>query len=97
MRVPVRSSLLAAALVVGMCNVAYAQPYRSVPPLRREVIPVAPGPRFIWEPGHWVWSGHGYAWAGGRYVQRRPNYTNYHPGRWANRSGRWVWVAPGWG
>lgn len=97
MRLPVRSFLLGAVLAIGLSDAAQAQSYRSVPPPRYEVIPVAPGPRFIWEPGHWVWSGHGYAWAGGRYVQRRPNYRNYHPGRWANRYGRWVWVAPGWG
>ncbi len=97
MNMSFRSSLLGAVLAIGVCGAAQAQFYPPVPPPRYEVVPVAPGPRVIWEPGHWVWGGRGYAWIGGRYVGRRPYYANYHPGHWANRYGRWVWVAPGWG
>src|SRR5207244_4305311 len=31
-----------------------------------EVVPVAPGPEYVWVPGYWAWSGGG-VWVGGRW------------------------------
>jgi hypothetical protein len=52
------------------------------PPVRREVVAVAPGPGYVWVPGYYSWSGSAYVWAPGRYV--------LPPRRGA------VWVAPHW-
>lgn len=38
------------------------------PPLRYEVVPVAPGPGYVWHHGHWYWNGYRYLWIPGRYV-----------------------------
>lgn len=97
MSISVRSLVLGAVLAAGLSGAARAQYYAPVPPLRYEVVPVAPGPQVLWQPGHWNWNGRRYVWFGGHYVERRPSYANYHHGHWASRYGRWVWVAPGWG
>jgi len=97
MRMSLRPVVLGIALAAALCGSARAQFYAPVPPLRYELVPVAPGPAVLWEPGHWAWNGGGYVWIGGHYVRRRPYYANFHHGHWANRYGRWVWVAPGWG
>lgn len=97
MRMSVRSALLGVVFAAGLAGAAQAQFYPPVPPLRYEVVPVAPGPAVLWQPGHWGWNGFRYAWVGGRYLQRRPYYANYQHGHWASRFGRWVWVRPGWG
>ena len=49
--------LLAAGVVLmGLCGTAAAQ-YPPPPPLYQEVVPAPPGPRWIWQPGHWQWNG----------------------------------------
>ena len=48
-----------------------------------EVIPVSPGPDYIWAPGYWSWGGHAWIWIGGGW---------HHP----VRPGR-VWVDGYWG
>ncbi|MFO0747142.1 MAG: YXWGXW repeat-containing protein [Myxococcota bacterium] len=67
------------------------------PPVRTEVIVAAPGPGYMWVPGHWYWAGRQYVWSGG-YWARPPaphqywvrsgwvwhnNRYRYVPGRWA--------------
>jgi hypothetical protein len=92
----------ATVFLVGLGS-AVAQPppppnYAPVPPPQAEVVPPAPGPRVIWEPGHWRWDGVRYVWIGGRYVERRPHYGHYVEGhwRWSPHQGRYVWVAAHW-
>jgi hypothetical protein len=90
-------SLLAVALTAGIAGAAIAQPaYPPIPPPRVEVMPAAPGARFIWEPGHWRWTGVQYVWDPGHYIARRPHYAHYAPGHWAPRGGAWVWVPAHW-
>ncbi len=97
MRNLIRTALLATTLAAGFAGVASAQPaYPPIPPPRYEVVPVAPGQRVVWEPGHWHWDGHRYVWFAGHYVDRRPHYDHYIPGRWAPRGGAWVWVPAHW-
>ena len=81
-----RSTILAVAFaacsLVGCAgSVGY---YAAVPPppLRAEVVGVAPGPGYVWVNGYWGWRGRDYAWVPG-YYSRPP-----HP--------RAVWVAPRW-
>ncbi|HTW72510.1 MAG TPA: hypothetical protein VME47_21705, partial [Acetobacteraceae bacterium] len=68
------------------------------PPPRVEVMPARPGPRYVWEPGHWHWNGVRYVWFGGHYVLRHPGWGHYVPGRWVwhPRWGRWDWVPAHW-
>jgi hypothetical protein len=72
--------------------------YAPIPPPRAEVVPPLPGPRVVWEPGHWHWNGYRYIWIGGRYVDRRPGYGHYVEGRWiwSRQQGRWIWRPAHW-
>ncbi len=44
---------------------------RPPPPARVEVIPVAPSPRHVWVPGHYVRRGRNYIWVNGFYATNR--------------------------
>ena len=69
--------------------------YEAPPPVRAEVVTVAPGPEYYWVPGYyswngrWVWIGgrwslrpHPHAiWVGPRYVRRGHGYL-YYRGYW---------------
>ena len=91
----------AAVLLIGI-RMAGAHPpppnYAPIPPLREEVVPALPGPRVVWQPGHWHWDGYRYVWFRGHYVERRPHYARYAEGRWiwATRQGRWIWRPAHW-
>ena len=42
---------------------------QAPPPQQVEVVPVAPGPEYVWMPGYWsVGVGGGWVWIGGRYA-----------------------------
>ena len=85
------------ALGIGSA-VAQPPPPAAPPPPRYEVVPPRPGPRVVWESGHWHWNGLRYIWIRGRYVERRPGWGPYVPGhwRWAPRWHRWEWVPAHW-
>lgn len=105
---PVCAAALAAACVaLTGCVVAPAYPaygaYESdvyapmaPPPLRVEVVPVAPSPAYVWIGGSWAWGGGRYNWVPGRWAMPpRPGY-GWHPGGWTHgprgwqgRGGRW--------
>lgn len=51
------------------------------PPMRVEVMPVAPGPGYFWANGYWRWSGARHVWVAGRWEPYRPGY---------------YWVSPYW-
>jgi len=62
------------------------------PAARAEVVPLAPGPGYIWIRGHWRWFRGGWDWIGGRWeVPARPG-TTWIPGQWVARGNGWVWV-----
>jgi hypothetical protein len=50
------------------------------PPLRVEVMPVAPSDR-TWRPGYWNYEGNQHVWAPGTYIETQPN-ARYIPDRW---------------
>jgi len=62
------------------------------PPVRAELIPVAPGPRYIWVAGHWQRVGAGWAWAGGRYMVPPARYRGWAPGAWHHGRRGWYYV-----
>jgi hypothetical protein len=97
MRSTTRAAFLALLLTGGFAGAASAQ-YAPIPPPRFErVPPPPPGPRVVWEPGHWRWDGRAYAWDAGRYVGWRREYRHYVPGEWVFRGGTRIWVPPHWG
>ncbi len=90
----------ASFLLIGIGS-AMAQPPpmpAAPPPPRVEVVPGAPGARYVWEPGHWHWNGVRYVWIGGHYVMRHPGWGRYVPGHWVWRArfGRWEWEPAHW-
>jgi hypothetical protein len=66
------------------------------PPLRTEVVPVRPGPHYVWQRGYWAWRGR-WAWVGGVWVTPPRVGAHWVPGHWRHRYGDgWVWVPGHW-
>ncbi len=96
-----RMSLAGALLVLAGCVVADPVVVRTpppVPPPQVEGVPAAPGPAYVWVPGHWAWRGpyRGYVWIGGHYATPvQPGYV-WVPGAWAPGPSGYVWVEGHW-
>jgi hypothetical protein len=60
-----------------------------------EVIPVAPGPMFVWTPGYWRWQGQ-WVWVRGTWVVPPYHRAVWVNGYWAHRHGGYVWVPGHW-
>lgn len=65
------------------------------PPAQVEVIPVRPGPEFVWVGGVWAWHGR-WVWEAGRWDRPPRPGVHWVAGRYYYRGGRHVWVAGGW-
>jgi hypothetical protein len=55
------------------------------PPPEVEVVPISPGPDYVWDPGWWSWNGGAWFWIGGRWhYPVRPGHVwfngNFHHG-----------------
>ena len=62
------------------------------PPERIEVVPMSPGPGFIWIRGHWSWRHERWEWINGHWDRvANPGYS-WVPGQWVARGNGWVWV-----
>ena len=67
------------------------------PPLRTEIIPVAPSPAYVWIGGSWGWGGGRYNWTPGRWAMPpRPGY-GWHPGGWSHGPRGWQGRGGHWG
>jgi hypothetical protein len=66
------------------------------PPARVELIPVAPGPRYVWVAGYWHQAGNGWAWTGGRYIVPPARYRSWAPGAWQHGRHGWYYVDGHW-
>jgi hypothetical protein len=66
------------------------------PPSRVELIPAAPGPRYVWIAGHWGWHVREYMWVPGSWVTIEVGYREYRPGRWQHDRHGWYWVDGRW-
>ena len=97
MRKFVSTLLLGATLAVGA---AEAQVYvRIGPPPRapREVVPVRPGPRYVWVAGYHGWDGARYVWQPGAWVlPPEPHRSHWIPGHWRNSPRGYYWVEGHW-
>jgi len=97
------AAMLVASIALSGCVVTPVGPRLYVgatvavapPPLRTEIIGVAPGRGYIWTGGYWGWAGGRYQWVGGRWVHERRGYrwARSHwvrgPGGWHRTEGRW--------
>jgi hypothetical protein len=73
-----------------------AVPYPPVPPLQAEQVPPPPGPRHVWEPGHWQWQDGRYIWVSGHYFIPPAAYAHYAHGHWVQSGGAWIWIPAHW-
>ena len=99
---------IGAAAVLSGCVVAPAYPVdgysyggdvyapMAPPPVRTEIIPIAPAPSYVWIGGSWGWSGSRYDWRPGRWAAPpRPGYSwqarpwSHGPRGWSGGGGRW--------
>ena len=67
------------------------------PPMRTEIIPVAPSPAYVWIGGSWGWGGGRYNWSPGRWAMPpRPGY-GWHAGGWSHGARGWQGRGGHWG
>jgi len=58
------------------------------PPVREEIIGVAPAPDYIWIGGYWGWNGNRHEWVQGHWSAPRSGYR-WVPHRWEQEGSRW--------
>ena len=70
---------------------------QAPPPQQVEVVPVAPGPEYVWMSGYWsVGVGGGWVWIGGRYaIPPRPHAVGVR-GHWGRHGRGYVWIGGRW-
>ncbi len=68
---------------------------QAPPPQQVEVVPVAPGPDYVWAPGYWTWNGT-WVWIGGGWVIRPHPGAVWIGGHWGRRGRGYVWIGGGW-
>ncbi|MHB8519243.1 MAG: hypothetical protein ACYDH9_00665 [Limisphaerales bacterium] len=65
------------------------------PPARVEIVPLVPGPDYVWAPGYWGWQG-GWVWMSGSWVIRPRPGVIWVGGHWARHRRGLVWVGGYW-
>ena len=69
---------------------------QSAPPPQVEVIPVTPGPDYVWTPGFWSWNSGAWIWIGGYWhYPSRPGHV-WIGGHWAGHGRGRAWVGGYW-
>ena len=70
---------------------------QAPPPPQVEVVPVAPGPDYVWLPGYWsIGVGGSWVWIGGHYgLPPRPHAIGVG-GHWGRRGRDYVWIGGHW-
>ncbi len=69
---------------------------QAPPPPQVEVIPVAPGPNYVWTSGYWYWGGGRWMWTRGTYVARPGPRAVWVGPHYVKRHGGYVWVGGMW-
>ena len=70
---------------------------QAPPPPQVEVVPVAPGPAYVWAPGYWsVGIGGGWVWVRGGWVVRPHPHAVWVGGHWTTHGHGYVWVGGHW-
>jgi len=75
-------------------EVVVTQP-ENPPPPQVEVVPVSPGPAFVWIGGCWEWRGH-WVWTAGRWAPRPHPRAVWVTGHWDRHGRGYVWVGGRW-
>jgi len=97
---PILFVLMLALAAAPACYGAYVEDdyytESAPPPLRAEVVTVAPGPGYVWIAGHWYWTGNQYVWSRG-YWQRPPAVGHvWVRSGWEQRGGRYHYIPGRW-
>jgi|SRR6185503_11970842 len=66
------------------------------PPMKREVIGVAPSTRHVWVEGYWARSNGRWAWVPGHYELRPRERAVWAKGQWDRTDRGWVWRPGHW-
>lgn len=69
---------------------------KAPPPLRREKIPIRPGPHYVWVPGYWMWEAGAYVWLPGAWIAPPAPAAVWVPPRFEQRSGVSVIISGYW-
>jgi hypothetical protein len=87
-----------AAVLAASTAIAGAQVYVRVgpPAPRHEVVPVAPHPGWVWQPGYHRWDGAHYVWVPGAYAAPPYEHARWIPGHWANGPRGYYWIEGHW-
>ena len=75
----------------GTVYASFAPPAAEV-----EVVGVAPGPDYVWVPGHYVWRGGNYVWEPGRYEKAPHRGARWVRGTWRHHERGWYWTDGHW-
>lgn len=96
----IKQPLLIAALGVALtAATASAQIVVRIgppPPRPVEVVPVAPHPGWVWQPGYHRWDGVRYVWVPGHFAEPPYARARWIPGHWDRRGGGYVWIDGHW-
>jgi hypothetical protein len=67
------------------------------PPMQVEVVPVAPGPAYLWIGGYWGWNLGRHVWIGGRWALPPGRGYAWVPGGWNRHGPGWRYRGGYWG
>ena len=87
---------LAAAACETMGGAGFVYVESAPPPVRYEVVTVAPGPEYVWISGYWVYSGVQYMWVSGRWDRPPSGYTVWVRPRYERQRGGWLYKPGHW-
>lgn len=68
---------------------------QAPPPLRQEVMTMAPSPTHLWMPGYWTWN-NGWQWVSGHWELPPQQTTTWVPGQWVPQGPNWLWRPGRW-
>jgi WXXGXW repeat (2 copies) len=83
-------------LAVGTAGAQVVVRIGPPPPRVREVVPVRPGPNYVWIGGFQRFDGHRYVWVPGHYVVAPRPHARWVSGHWVRRHGGYVWIEGHW-
>ena len=90
------AALAACAPLPGRMSVGLVYVDQAPPPRRVEVVPVHPGPEFVWIDGYWGWTDRAYAWVPGRWARPPRLRAHWVPGHWRREHRGWYWQPGRW-
>jgi hypothetical protein len=88
------SSLVVPACASGVGGHVYVQSGPPRPVIERRA--VAPGPRYVWEPGYYRLEGRRYVWVPGRWELPPRARARWQPAHWEHTRRGWYFVDGHW-